>query len=87
MTGVINGNASGVWREAEGTTVTVLEYKPNGRAVLVKMPHDTGFKPGRKCWIAAGWVDTAAAGNATCLGDLVGDDTVAELRKPKKGRA
>lgn len=30
---------------------------------------------------------TAAAGNATCLGDLVGDDTVAELRKPKRGKA
>lgn len=57
MTGVINGNASGVWREADGMTVTVLEYKPNGRAVLVKMPTDTEFKPGRKCWIAAGWID------------------------------
>ena len=27
---------------------------------------------------------TAAAGNATCLGDLVGDDLVEELRRPKK---
>jgi hypothetical protein len=27
---------------------------------------------------------TAAAGNATCLGDLVGDDLVKQLRRPKK---
>jgi len=27
---------------------------------------------------------TAAAGNATCLGDLVGDELVEDLRRPKK---
>ncbi len=54
---VINENASGVWRAAVGTEVQVLEYKPNRRAVLVKMPTDTEFKPGRKCWIVARWLD------------------------------
>lgn len=29
---------------------------------------------------------TAAAGNATCLGDLVGDELVDELRRPKRRR-
>jgi hypothetical protein len=70
---VINGNASGVWRAAEGTTVEVLDRKPNGRAVLVRMPKDTEFKPGRKCWIVAKWLDT-----------IVGDELVTELRQKRR---
>ncbi len=62
MRGVINGNASGVWAAEEGTPVEVVDYKANGRAVLVQMPEDARLaqKAGRRCWIPRRWVDGEA---------------------------
>jgi len=55
----VNGNASGLWAREEGTEVEVLDYKANGRAVLVQMPADAKLakKAGRQCWIPRWWVD------------------------------
>jgi len=61
--GRINSNAGGVWSAEEGTAVEVLGRKPNGRAVLVRMPQDARLekKAGRRCWIPARWVDEDAS--------------------------
>jgi hypothetical protein len=67
MSAQINGNAGGVWTAEEGTPVEVLDYKANGRAVLVQMPREAKLAKhaGRKCWIPRRWVDEDRA-PATC---------------------
>ncbi len=59
MSARINGQASGVWSAEEGTAVEIIDYKANGRAVLVQMPPDAKLakKAGRQCWIPRSWVD------------------------------
>jgi len=60
MKATVNEQAGGVWSGEEGTIVEVLGRSPNGRATLVRMPHDMHRlyrHAGRKCWLPSRWLD------------------------------